>query len=383
MASALENPPDPDTLNAKPDLRQAWEVARTCTLSGNHLEDATYVLEQLVDRSIGIYGEAARDVYDSIFEKRSLDNEITQALKDLTLEALVDAMSSLVAPSAESFKMATSRKLISLDVRLTLPNEPDDFVPKFKSVDIGKRVLERYAHLEHKEAIRLFNVFRRSPQSSVTAGWIFEGLVHGTLCDQVPSSALRGPLVAMLRGGTTSTPNFTTMQDSGTQCLPIRLRTYTVVDFSRATFAPPPNRNIEDLFYVPKAPNNPLFDSFFVELKTDPLTAVVWIFQVTTADNHRGSPRGYPLIDAIAEAAAARVQASQPDDRPAKRKRTEQKQPKTNVELKYVLVCPEPKQRVSWDMPEGWQSHSGDVFCQFVDFTVGFDMLYYPLRPQN
>ena len=53
-----------------------------------------------------------------------------------------------------------------------------------------------------------------------------------------------------------------------------------------------------------------------------------------------------------------------------------EQQPDVDVELNYVLVCPEPRQQVSWKMPEGWLSRRGNVFYQLVDFLVGIHRLY-------
>ena len=198
--------------------------------------------------------------------------------------------------------MTDLHTLLSLAVLPASSSQLNDcFVPKFKSESIGQRVLEQYGHLEPKQARRLLRVYRDNPQSGITAGWIFEGLVHGVLCGQMSSDALCGPLVAMQaeRGGTA--PRFVAEQefDSATQHLLIRPRSYTAVDLSGATFALAPHDKMEGLFYVSKAANNPLFDPFFVELRTDPLTAIVWIFQATIAKDYEGSSRGYPLIDAI------------------------------------------------------------------------------------
>ena len=246
-------------------------------LTGEHSADAEFVLDESVRLSMRDYGEAARDVYDSIFGRQALDAEIEVALNGLTLEDVIKAMFALSNPGAESYRVASSHKLISVDVSPTSSEYFDQFAPKFKSDRIARRVLQRYAHLKYQEAKRLFNVFRSNPESGITTSWIFEGLVHGVLCGKMSSYALCGPLAAMRAERGSMAPRFVAEQefDSGTQHLPIRPRAYTTVDFSEATFAFAPLGNMVDLFCVPKAANNPLFDSFFVELKTTPPTAVV------------------------------------------------------------------------------------------------------------
>ena len=79
------------------------------------------------------------------------------------------------------------------------------------------------------------------------------------------SDALCGPLVEMQAERGDTALRFIAEQkfDSGTQHLLIQPQSYTAVDLSGATFSLTPYSKMEGLFYMPKAANNPLFDSFF------------------------------------------------------------------------------------------------------------------------
>ena len=201
LESTLDDPPTPDELKANPTLQQALKVAQECTLSGNSCTHAESVVEASLHCSMENYGEAPRDIYNGIFRKIKLDRDIDDSLEGLKLETVIDAMLSMSILGAPSFQNTGPHMLMSLVVLPVLPEHDNKFVPKFKSEHIGQRVLEQYAHLEHREAKRLLSVYQGNPQSGITAGWIFEGLVHSALCSQMTSDALsnvlRGPLVAM------------------------------------------------------------------------------------------------------------------------------------------------------------------------------------------
>ena len=371
---ALVNPPGPGVLEDHMALRQARELAQTCAFSGDPRTRAASALDELLHRSTQYYGEAPRDVYDAVFSGLRLDHLIEAALRSLSRETLVNAMHLI---STNYFKAyADTYEVLAYDVRSTSSSECNDrFVAKFKSEAIGRRAVKQCGHLEPREAKRLFNVYQNNPRSSIAASWVFEGLVHGVLCGQISSNNLRGPLVAMRAEGSGTAPTFIAQQDvdfGAPQHLPVHRRSYTVIELHRDIFPLASKRDLEDKFCVPEATDSPLFDSFFIELKGYPVTAVVWIFRTTTTTEHRdGSERGYPSIQVIKAAAVARAEAYQRELRwPTKRKRASSTQ--SRVQLNYVLACPEPAdgQRVSWDMPEGWRAHKGNVFCQFVNFSV-------------
>ena len=124
--------------------------------------------------------------------------------------------------------------------------------------------------------------------------------------------------------------------------------------------------NIDDLeamYFVPAAVNNPLFDSYIFELKdsVDMVTPIVWIFQMTTGKSHKGSEKDYSLIKLVKKRAETYGHAC-----------AQKMQKKVSTaELKYVLVIPSTCDNVSWSMPAGWRGAvKGEVFCQKVNTLV-------------
>ena len=124
--------------------------------------------------------------------------------------------------------------------------------------------------------------------------------------------------------------------------------------------------NIDDLeavYYIPTAVNNPLFDSFTFGLKEsiDVATPIVWIFQMTIGKAHRGSGKGYDLIKLVKKRAEIYEREC------AQKMRKEV----GKVELKYVLVVPSTCDNASWSLPAGWgDAVQGKVFCQRADISV-------------
>jgi hypothetical protein len=103
--------------------------------------------------------------------------------------------------------------------------------------------------------------------------------------------------------------------------------------------------------YMPTATNNPLFDSFTIEL--DGTTAILSVFQITISSRHGGSAEGYPLIRKVMKHVNELWEAT--------------------VKVKYFLVCPGPLPegdlQDQWRIPVGWNknttkvNHCGDAFC--------------------
>jgi hypothetical protein len=58
-----------------------------------------------------------------------------------------------------------------------------------------------------------------------------------------------------------------------------------------------PKQFDHDRYYVPEYGNNPLIDSFLATINGS--SADLWIFQMTIAEEHGGSKKGYPLVHDI------------------------------------------------------------------------------------
>lgn len=108
--------------------------------------------------------------------------------------------------------------------------------------------------------------------------------------------------------------------------------------------------------YVPRAPNNPLFDAFFYEIPpdgADPAAEVIlWILQVTVKTSHIGRADGFAIVEKLQTRAATETGRA--------------------VRIKYVLVVPRGLDRrvwtysVEWRMAKEFDRVRGEVYVQFL-----------------
>jgi hypothetical protein len=151
-----------------------------------------------------------------------------------------------------------------------------------------------------------------------------------------------------------------------------RERSYVCLTDSDA-FDIPPENSLADYFWIPKAPNNPLFDAFVIEFK-DPVNALIWIVQTTLNKDHKGSPDGYNLINLIKIKVREVISTMSHTE-----KRTRKRRKVNNVIVKYVLVSPEGGR---WTLPpKNWPSFKGDVYYHCVDYQ--WYVTPYYLCPDN
>ena len=156
-----------------------------------------------------------------------------------------------------------------------------------------------------------------------------------------PTSSYRGP--AQLRPHPHST-------DQGQ-------RSYSSLstDSSALEFDISPEKTLSDYFWIPLAPNNPLFDAFVIEfegfapnINAVPLDSI----NKTLSPKHGDSSDSYSIIRSIKkkvqEAMGAMSHTGQ----------------ENNVIVKYVLVSLDADR---WKLPEkNWKSCKGDVYYQHV-----------------
>jgi hypothetical protein len=127
------------------------------------------------------------------------------------------------------------------------------------------------------------------------------------------------------------------------------------------TFNIPPEKSLADYFWLPMAPNNPLFDAFVIEFKrsAQKIYSIVWILQMTLSKKHGGSSEGYQLIKSIKTKVEEAMKTMSHTERRKCRKAN-------NVIVKYVLVSTEGGK---WTLPEkDWRSFKGDVYYQCVNY---------------
>ena len=110
----------------------------------------------------------------------------------------------------------------------------------------------------------------------------------------------------------------------------------------------------EDMYYVPTAITNPLFDSFTIDSKRSKTT--ISVFQITISSRHGGSSQGYIVIDKIIDHLRKLLKKKKKYNRPT-------------VGLTYFLICPKGgpgKRAPKGRMPDGWKKSTdphGRTFC--------------------
>ena len=110
-----------------------------------------------------------------------------------------------------------------------------------------------------------------------------------------------------------------------------------------------------DTYYILKATNNPLFDSFTITINPSQSTALISVFLMAISRTPRGSTKSYGLIREIMD-------------------RVSTLNPNFKITVAYWLVCPAPapSEELSWTMPDGWDTNTvvsdyrSDVFCLHI-----------------
>ena len=152
-------------------------------------------IEEQVESAIEMYGNAPRDVYYAIQDPAGAKGDISMALSETTLDALVKALNQLALASPIWSDRSFPHKLLSINPKAGLQH--DVFIPRFKSECIGRMVIEHVGVMQVQQAQQLFRVYQLVPQSSTLAGWIFEGLVHALLSDVDANSSIERKLFPM------------------------------------------------------------------------------------------------------------------------------------------------------------------------------------------
>lgn len=271
---------------------------------------------------------------------------------------------------------------------------------QFKTRHIASKASTQMNILRWGDAQKLFHAAEHSPATRTLAGWTFEklavGYISGSEIVEDPKQPVIGPFEQMRRIKSSAGFRFehtsgiprtyvnvlftclhklistnisgfsveadgtmfqTTIDDNDLSPpanssstlnplvrLPIRNR--PVVTYSKAIL--PTLLLQETRCYAPMQRNNPLFDSFFVQLTQE--FAVLWVFQMTITKDHGGSGKGVELLLQI-------------------REQVKSQHGKT-VKVRYVLVAPlYSDRRITWTMPDEWRAVEGDVFVQYLDLT--------------
>jgi hypothetical protein len=248
----------------------------------------------------------------------------------------------------------------------------DNWKIEFKSVRIAEQLMLLMQTKEVDYLREMYYLYRRTPNGSSLVGWAFESFIHRMLS----SGWLAGEAaLESIRMGSTGgdSPVFSTASSSASPSTPdtqpqcpaptfTRVRNVKPVRFTKAMSCVTLDENA---YYIPGAENNPLFDSFTVDVDRNRNSAVISVFQITVSPDHRGSANGYILIRKI----MARV-----------RTLLKEAHHKPTVKVNYFLVCPKDGSEHKWKMPVGWNKsrsvndHRGEAFCIYVPSLENYGM---------
>ncbi|KAI0764791.1 hypothetical protein C8Q74DRAFT_1284000, partial [Fomes fomentarius] len=280
-------------------------------------------LETLVDHAIIEIGHAPRDVH-----KATLCGVVT---------------------SFHNSRSLNDDRVIAVRPRSDQGPDDDDWEVVFVSDRVAYQIMECVKFEDQQEIQTGYKHYAMWPESSRFAGWIFELYAHRFL-----SGEFNGVLPGRLLMATDDCdPPCFTFDPLGHDLpapigAPLR-RERIIVDLSQSLegVVLPGTR-----YYQPRA-HNPLFDSFIIKYDGQQKSAVITFFQMTKESHHTSAKEGYPTIRKIMKHVRAFFEVKV----------------KVNVTVEYVLVCPSPVQKRTWQMPVGWntsttvQDHRGEAYC--------------------
>jgi hypothetical protein len=353
LASLSDGPTTSVTKAQHDQIVSALEMIRDNRDDLKYNPSLDEVLDRILDNAIEAFGSAARDVYMAIFTPEAAEEDINDAMSNMDYNALDEAVRRLNNVEGGD----NSHRLFSMEV--TDPTRRS-FKVRFKSRYIRTKVLNHLEFLKNHDIAATIRKLKQLSDSSSYAGTVYESHATRVLATGVaPSSGL----VSMQTE--TDKISFSIPRDTTVSPSPFsrpRKRSYACssnlpgeLDFGDAE-----GESLADYIWIPMAQNNPLFDAFVIEFKFDDshqkIDAAVWVLQVTLSRVHRGSSKGYEMIDVIRKKTKRAMLAMA---------RAYKIRKPGNVTVKYVLVSPEGGR---WKLPEkDWETCEGDVFYQRVE----------------
>ena len=317
----------------------------------------------LVENAINEFGDAPRDVYNGVFDLPDTLQRHNAALRKLNYTQL----ETLVRKFCEDHELdGISHRVVKVYPRRGTPHS-DQWGMDFKSFCIGKKVVQAMRLIEEQRLRRMYDEFHRVSDSAVMAGWIFESIIHRLLIHGWRESDGSTPVPTLMTSNGKAAPTFTyspsnmPLPPEIPRPLRIHRRNVTQIDLKGTlddvTLA-------KNEYYLPTMTNNPLFDSFTIDY--DNLAVRISVFQISSAQEHKGSDKGYKLIERIKN----RVQALLMEN--------VQNYSIVKTTVTYFLLYPKDEASPgTWKMPEGWNKNAGLVFCVPIP-TSGTQCLSIP-----
>jgi hypothetical protein len=316
------------------------------------------VVDKILDNTIEAYGSSPRDVYTSIQAPVLAQVRITTAMTSETYIGLRDAVLRLERSEAgNTFSHSIFSTHITEPLKSTHLRTSIGFEVQFKSHWIKAMVLKHLEFLQHLDTAVMIKEMKAVRHSASLAGFLYEGFAAKELAVGLPPRDL-----VSIKANVRTTTFFVPNRGRTTKSPFNRPRERSYPSFSTGPaaleFDVGPGKSLDDYFWIPMAPNNPLFDAFVIEFNQN--VAVVWIIQMTLSETHGGSEQGYQMIRLI----KTKVQEAMETIHTKQQKRRKA----NNVKLNYVLVSPDPGQ---WKLPKkNWQSYKGGVYYQCVDHRM-------------
>ena len=315
------------------------------------------------------FGSVPRAVFNFFERPYEGYNQLEQAIGRVTPDQLFDMLGDRLPSSEVSHQIAIMRR----KEKATAPKGWDSWYVDVVSDRMRDLLQDKFWSMDLRKTATLISIFSGIPQTSVTAGWLFEIYAHRILTLDVPQNAAY-PFRSLRRmsGAAANSLTHVTQASPSLEYLPYfnstRRQTYT---------------NIENLdlvagtrcYLCPQKTNNPLFDAILIDgplQRSDSINrspkrqkvdssaeskSRVYVLQMTTSHDHRGSPAGYEHLKWL-------------------------KKLDFVERFVYVLVVPlrSGDRQYVWEMPEGWNKSGvkGDVYCLELDDVSLFNSFLLP-----
>ena len=322
-----------------------------------------YALKILVKNAIKEFGYAPRDMCRGVFNLGTVRDCHDNALRS----ALFQDLEKFGREFTDLQFLETDSSQFTLQVYPHLTNVglySDEWTVDFKTDHIAKKVSVKMREIDDQRLRVTYRHYRNESIASAFAGSLFKSIIHNMLTLGWRSDGVPPPLPICMSTEAKSNANFpifTTDPPSTFFSAPVSLsllfkifksRRSTEFDFDRTAGI---NNHVtleENVLYLPTSPNNPLFDSFTIDITQN--IALISIFKITISEEHGGSADGYRIIRKI----MTRVRQLMKTEADV-----------TEVKVAYFGICCSDRPNFQWKMPVGWtectitNDHRGDVFC--------------------
>ena len=259
-------------------------------------ESTDEVLVSLLDGLIRFFGPIPRAVFQALFSSFTPQVIAHNVVLSIGIQELRTTVLGIAAhPERFPDVHSPSHRLVAIDNVGSL--EFPELQVKFKSETIGIEISRRLSDKSQyrDEMCSLIKDLLEIPQGKGLAGNLFEPLAHYGIMNpqKVPRGSWKLQLMTFVNG---TNPKFVFQPNAET------IVGFPKVKRSKIFFNQTKIHELQldnNTYYIPNTTNHPFFDSFVVRLDFDAPSACLWLLQMTTSDLHRGSFKGYAVIQSI------------------------------------------------------------------------------------